>query len=110
MEMKEMKNTETAQSTEEVFDWDDEIQKMPETGICCICGKPYGMFGNNPEPLCDDKDYTSRCCNDCDRKYVLTARIIKDFFEENGSKTGDLFPTIAKLLSQSLRNLNKAGD
>ena len=45
--------------------------------VCCICGKPlvnerYGdrYFGNNANPVFD-----GRCCDDCDNKFVIPARI-----------------------------------
>lgn len=41
---------------------------------CCICGKEFVGFGNNPYPLCHKDDYDSRCCNDCDST-VIQARI-----------------------------------
>ena len=44
--------------------------------VCCICGKTFKGFGNNPYPLCHRDDYESRCCNVCDN-YVIAARIDK---------------------------------
>ena len=45
-----------------------------EVGTCCICGKEYTHFGNNPYPLTDDEE--ARCCKSCDFQYVIPARII----------------------------------
>lgn len=43
---------------------------------CCICGKEFIGFGNNPYPLCHKDDYDSRCCNDCDN-LVIQARMYR---------------------------------
>ena len=57
---------------------------------CCICGKKRFGFGNNPYPLCDVNDYTSRCCDECDYEHVIPARIAmyyrKKGDQENGKK------------------------
>lgn len=42
---------------------------------CCLCGREFEGYGNNPYPLCEESDYESRCCNDCDSKFVVPARI-----------------------------------
>lgn len=44
---------------------------------CCICGKEIDGYGNNPEPLCLPDDTQSRCCDECNNNYVITARIIQ---------------------------------
>lgn len=44
-----------------------------EEHICCICGEKFKGFGNNPYPLTDDEN--ARCCDECNTKYVITARI-----------------------------------
>lgn len=44
---------------------------------CCICGREFEGFGNNPYPLCDKDDFESRCCDECDNLYVIPARIKK---------------------------------
>lgn len=46
---------------------------------CCLCGIEFEGYGNNPYPLCDVNDYNSRCCNDCDSKYVIPSRIIMTY-------------------------------
>lgn len=43
-----------------------------EKKICCICGKEFEGWGNNPYPLKDEGE----CCDDCNFKYVIPARII----------------------------------
>ena len=39
--------------------------------ICCICGKEFYGYGNNPEPVKSE----GYCCDDCNEKYVVPARI-----------------------------------
>lgn len=39
---------------------------------CCLCGKSFIGFGNNPDPL--DTIKGNRCCDDCNR-YVIYERI-----------------------------------
>lgn len=38
---------------------------------CCICGKEFTGYGNNPDPV---KLY-GRCCDECDWSFVIPARI-----------------------------------
>lgn len=41
--------------------------------VCCICGKKFIGWGNNPWPVVKDDD--ARCCDDCNSSVVLPARI-----------------------------------
>lgn len=45
---------------------------------CCLCGKMFKEWGNNPAPLADSKD---SCCDDCNLKKVIPARL-KKFYSE----------------------------
>ena len=45
-----------------------------EKRVCCLCGKEFEGFGNNPEPLMGDKE-KNKCCNECNEKKVIPARI-----------------------------------
>lgn len=49
-------------------------QRNEEVGskTCCICGKEYTGYGNNPEPV----RISGRCCNDCNEKRVIPARML----------------------------------
>lgn len=38
---------------------------------CCICGKPFEGFGNNPEPI----KSSGRCCDECNENVVLPERL-----------------------------------
>ena len=40
---------------------------------CCICGKEFVGWGNNPYPVNNDPD--ARCCDDCNMNSVIPARI-----------------------------------
>ena len=38
-----------------------------EKHTCCICGKEFIGYGNNPWPLKEE----GRCCNDCNQLVIL---------------------------------------
>ena len=44
-----------------------------EEQVCCICGKKFKGYGNNPEPVKSE----GRCCNKCNDTIVIKARIEK---------------------------------
>ena len=37
-----------------------------EEHICCICGKTFSGYGNNPWPLKEK----GRCCDECNKKVI----------------------------------------
>ena len=39
--------------------------------VCCICGKEFTGFGNNPWPVKEEGE----CCDDCNHDKVVPARI-----------------------------------
>ena len=39
---------------------------------CCICGKEFDGWGNNPWPVKDNGE----CCDECNFEYVIAARLI----------------------------------
>lgn len=43
-----------------------------ETHNCVICGDPFTGYGNNPHPV----KFTGRCCDTCNGKYVIPARMM----------------------------------
>ena len=50
-----------------------EIMSQDQPTICCLCGKPFDGFGNNPEPV---KLYEEgRCCNACNKNLVIPWRV-----------------------------------
>ena len=44
-----------------------------EEKVCCICGKKFIGWGNDPWPVVIDKD--AECCDECNMSVVLAARI-----------------------------------
>lgn len=46
---------------------------MSNGEICCLCGRLFRGFGNNPWPLSDNPN--DRCCDDCNATRVIPARI-----------------------------------
>lgn len=53
---------------------------------CSICGKTFRGFGNNPEPFV----HYGRCCDDCNRRYVVPFRIMLTFQDELNRKGAKL--------------------
>ena len=43
------------------------------SGVCCICGKRFEEFGNNPWPV--KVGTCIYCCDDCNLNVVIPARI-----------------------------------
>ena len=46
---------------------------------CCICGEESEGYGNNPEPIKHD----GKCCDACNRKFVIPARLLAIMPEED---------------------------
>ena len=46
---------------------------MESEKTCCICGKTFFGWGNDPWPVNTDDDAT--CCDECDNSVVLAARL-----------------------------------
>lgn len=40
---------------------------------CCICGRSFEGFGNNPYPV--NTDENARCCDECNWGQVIPARL-----------------------------------
>ena len=38
---------------------------------CCICGKRFAGYGNNPNPIKEE----GKCCDECNEKVVIPARV-----------------------------------
>jgi hypothetical protein len=65
---------------ENEFDLDfDDINAYGETlkegvaneFVCCICGEESEGYGNNPAPVKE----SGKCCDACNRKFVIPARL-----------------------------------
>ena len=48
---------------------------FPKTYTCCICGREFHNYGNNPQPI--SQKIEDRCCNECNLKHVMPARIAR---------------------------------
>lgn len=40
---------------------------------CCICGKSFIGYGNNPYPVVDDLE--AKCCDECNMNVVIPERL-----------------------------------
>jgi len=49
---------------------------------CCICHKIFTDWGNDPWPVVKDDD-DARCCDACNDRVVLAARLAQMFSKEN---------------------------
>lgn len=49
--------------------------------FCCICGEPILGYGNNPEPVRPASD--GPCCDSCNIKFVVPARLDEYAYKEN---------------------------
>ena len=45
--------------------------------VCCICGKTFNGYGNNPYPV--SKDENAKCCDQCNLDSVIPARLMEMF-------------------------------
>ena len=45
---------------------------MEEKKVCCICGKEFTGWGNNPWPI----KQSGECCDECNTDKVVHARIL----------------------------------
>ena len=70
---------ETTMNKESGVNYKNQDMEKNNTGkqkICCLCGKPFKGWGNNPDPLAFKED--ERCCDFCNDKFVIPARIIQN--------------------------------
>ena len=66
---------------------------------CCICGKEFNGYGNNPYPVGWDV-YTDedRCCDDCNERYVIPARIARLAIKNTGEIGAGLDDELMEIL------------
>lgn len=68
---------------------DFELTEDKQQYVCCICGEPQEGYGNNPDPY----KQNGRCCDACNLKFVIPARLsqyrdeyswpgLDDYFDE----------------------------
>lgn len=58
---------------------------MEEKKICCICGKQFSEWGNNPALIKDE----GMCCDYCNWNVVVPARLIRLRILENKEKANE---------------------
>lgn len=51
---------------------------MTNKKVCCICGKTFTGWGNNPWPIKDDGE----CCESCNTMLVVPERIRRYYKSE----------------------------
>lgn len=54
---------------------------------CCVCKKKFTGFGNNPWPLFTESD-DDVCCDACNMRFVIPARIERIAYASRQSKQG----------------------
>lgn len=57
------------------------IEGKIKDDICCICGEKIEGYGNNPEPYMSAE--AGRCCDLCNQKFVVPARLDQQQNAEN---------------------------
>lgn len=50
-----------------------------KTTTCCICGKKFIGWGNNPWPV----KFEGECCSDCNAMFVIPARMERIYNNKN---------------------------
>ncbi len=71
------------------LDLNFELTEDKQKYVCCICGEPSEGYGNNPDPYKN----AGRCCDACNLKFVIPARLtqyrdeyswpgLDDYFDE----------------------------
>lgn len=79
---------------------DTYIEDDSETKICCICGKEFKGWGNNPWPVKED----GVCCDECNQNEVIPARLEKSNLNDSLSEEQD-----GKIIKELLKEI-KHGD
>lgn len=69
--------------------------KIPEVETCGICAVTYQGWGNNPAPF-----PTERCCEDCNRRYVIPARLVEMSGRKLTANEFNLIQTFASMARQ----------
>jgi len=55
-----------------------------EVKKCCICGREFTGWGNNPYPISENLDDT--CCDECNSMYVIPAKIVQLYSRKEEEK------------------------
>ena len=51
------------------------MEKLDSEYVCCICGKTFNGYGNNPYPV--SKNENDKCCDQCNLDVVIPARLME---------------------------------
>lgn len=70
--MKKNENNSTAKEKFLQFSTPEQEKEYLRFKKCCICGRPYIGYGNNPEPV--KSINAGMCCNVCNWRFVYPAR------------------------------------
>ena len=54
---------------------------------CCICGKIFEGWGNNPYPVSEDPD--DRCCDFCNDTQVIPERLLRWYIANKDNNVGE---------------------
>ena len=71
---KKIEEPEVEEAEEPEVDEPEVEEVEAEENRCCICGKLFKGFGNNPWPVKTGE--AERCCDACNWDYVIPARLI----------------------------------
>lgn len=67
------------QEFDNVDAYGDKLESLTEAAAkhftCCICGEDSEGYGNNPEPYKSAE--SGKCCDACNKKFVIPARLNK---------------------------------
>lgn len=59
---------------------EEQANQETKKQVCCICGKEFEEWGNNPDPLGDVEE---SCCDGCNW-LVITARMMVVHWQQKG--------------------------
>ena len=89
-------------------------EEYDDVFTCCICGEESTGYGNNPEPV----RHGGRCCDACNRKFVIPARImalrakddeVKESLEEEVSSKFELTHKLPWIIRKELLQVTSEG-
>ena len=70
--------------------------------VCCICGREYEGYGNNPDPY----KKSGRCCNKCNRDYVIPSRMIELQLGHQGATRRQINLAIRRFRQETQKAMN----
>lgn len=64
------------------------VEGKATVDTCCICGREIDGYGNNPEPY-KSAENGERCCDPCNVKFVIPARLAQMYAAKNNKEGKD---------------------